>query len=164
MADNDLKVIIKAKELARHSFKLTSNSNRFPKKYRHSLGDRIQLTSLDIYTTLTEANRINNKTARNLRCDTITKAIKHCDDLLFFIELSMNLELLFDYLKIIIRDQPTVDAVEVVHGRWRPVDHDGSWRVDMCSVCHRRMHYVDYDQPYQYCPNCGAKMDGDGNG
>lgn len=96
MADNDLKVIIKAKELARHSFKLTSNSNRFPKKYRHSLGDRIQLTSLDIYTTLTEANRINNKTARNLRCDTITKAIKHCDDLLFFIELSMNLELLND--------------------------------------------------------------------
>ena len=49
-------------------------------------------------------------------------------------------------------------------GRWEPVDHDGSWRVDMCSVCHRRMHYVDYDQPYQYCPNCGAKMDGDGNG
>ena len=58
---------------------------------------------------------------------------------------------------------PTVDAVEVVHGRWEPVDHDGSWRVDMCSVCHRRMHYVDYDQPYQYCPNCGADMRGDGN-
>ena len=53
-----------------------------------------------------------------------------------------------------------VDAVEVVHGRWEQVDHDGSWRVDMCSICHRRMHYVDYDQPYQYCPNCGAKMDG----
>ena len=47
----------------------------------------------------------------------------------------------------------------VVHGRWEPVDHDGSWRVDMCSICHKRMHYVDYDQPYQYCPNCGAKMD-----
>lgn len=60
-----------------------------------------------------------------------------------------------------IKDAPTVDAVEVVHGRWKPVDHDGSWRVDMCSVCHRRMHYVDYDQPYQYCPNCGAKMDGE---
>ena len=63
-----------------------------------------------------------------------------------------------------VEDAPTVDAVPVVHGRWEPVDHDGSWRVDRCSVCHRRMHYVDYDQPYQYCPNCGAKMDGDGNG
>lgn len=49
MADNDLKVIVKAKELAVHSFKLTSNSNRYPKKYRHSLVDRIQTKSLDIY-------------------------------------------------------------------------------------------------------------------
>ena len=35
MSDNDLKVIVKAKELAVHSFKLTINSNRFPKKVRH---------------------------------------------------------------------------------------------------------------------------------
>lgn len=67
-------------------------------------------------------------------------------------------------IKCFVEQIPTVDAVEVVHGRWEPVDHDGSWRVDMCSVCHRRMHYVDYDQPYQYCPNCGADMRGDGNG
>ncbi len=49
MADNDLKVIIKAKELAVHSFKLTSNANRYPKKYRHSLADQIQKKSLAIY-------------------------------------------------------------------------------------------------------------------
>lgn len=42
MADTDLKVIIKAKDLAVHSFRLTSNCNRYPKKYRHSLVDRIQ--------------------------------------------------------------------------------------------------------------------------
>ena len=52
MADNDLKVIVKAKELAVHSFKLTSNCNRYPKKYRHSLVDRIQIRSLDIHDTL----------------------------------------------------------------------------------------------------------------
>lgn len=69
MADNDLKVIVKAKELAIHSFKLTSNSNRYPKKYRHSLADRIQLRSLDIYDTLLEANRINNTTKRTRLCD-----------------------------------------------------------------------------------------------
>ena len=66
-------------------------------------------------------------------------------------------------VRIAIDNAPTVDAVEVVHGRWEAVDHDGSWRVDKCSACHKRMHYVDYDQPYAYCPNCGAKMDGDGN-
>ena len=76
MADNDLKVIIKAKELAIHSFKLTSNINRYPKKYRHSLSDRIQLRSLDIYDTLLEANRINNVTRKAQRCETITKAIR----------------------------------------------------------------------------------------
>lgn len=91
MAENDLKVIVKAKELAVHSFRLTSNINRYPKKYRHSLGDRIQLRSLDIYDTLLEANRINNVNCRSLRCEKITKAIMYCDQLLFYIELSMEL-------------------------------------------------------------------------
>ena len=96
MADNDLKVIVKAKELAVHSFKLTSNGNRYPKKYRHSLVDRIQLKSLEIFETLLEANRINNMSNRRERCETITKAITFCDELLFYIELSMNLGLLND--------------------------------------------------------------------
>ena len=94
MADNDLKVIVKAKELAVHTFKLTSNCNRYPKKYRHSLVDKIQIKSLEIYETLFEANRIDNINNKHLRCETITKAITYCDELLFFVELSMNLELL----------------------------------------------------------------------
>ena len=96
MADNDLKVIVKAKELAVHSFKLTSNCNRYPKKYRHSLVDEIQKKSLHIYNTLLEANRINNITNKRQRCEMITKAIAYCDELLFYIELSMQLELLKD--------------------------------------------------------------------
>ena len=96
MPENDLKVIVKAKELAVHSFKLTSNCNRYPKKYRHSLVDRIQLKSLDVYETLLEANRIHNATHKRERCETITRAITLCDELLFYIELSMNLELVND--------------------------------------------------------------------
>lgn len=96
MSDTDLKVIVKAKELATHSFKLTSNVNRYPKKYRHSLVDKIQIKSLEIYEMLFEANRINNITDKKLRCETITKAITYCDELLFFIELSMNLNILND--------------------------------------------------------------------
>ena len=96
MSDTDLKVIIKSKELAVHSFKLTSNSNRYPKKYRHSLVDKIQIKSLEIYETLLEANRINNAINKHLRCETITKAITYCDELMFYIELSMNLNLLND--------------------------------------------------------------------
>ena len=96
MADNDLKVMVKAKALAIHSFKLTSNCNRYPKKYRHSLVDRIQIKSLDIYETLLEANRINNATHKRERCEMITKAITICDEMLFYIELSMMLQLLTD--------------------------------------------------------------------
>ncbi|MGN0489421.1 MAG: four helix bundle protein [Ruminococcus sp.] len=94
MADTDLKVIVKAKELALHSFKLTSNCNRYPKKYRHSLVDKIQIKSLEVYETLLEANRVNNITNKFQRCETITKAITYCDEILFYIELSMNLSLL----------------------------------------------------------------------
>ena len=96
MAENDLKVIVKAKELAVYSFKLTSNCNRYPKKYRHSLVDRIQIKSMDLYETLLEANRIHNVTHKRDRCEAITQAIALCDEILFYIELSMSLELLAD--------------------------------------------------------------------
>ena len=96
MSDNDLKVIVKAKDLAVHTFKLTSNCNRYPKKFRHSLVDRMQNKSMDIYESLLEANRIHNVTHKRERCEMITRAVTLCDELLFYIELSMMLELLND--------------------------------------------------------------------
>ena len=66
--------------------------------------------------------------------------------------------------------QPTVDAVEVVHGRWksRPIYKiNGEGRgikycdFHYCSECGTGRPIVP---PYNYCPNCGAKMDGDENG
>ena len=96
MADTDLKVVVKAKELAVHSFKLTSNCNRYPKKYRHSLVDKIQIKSIDIFEALMEANRTSNITDKRNRCEQITKAITYCDELMFLIELSMELGLLAD--------------------------------------------------------------------
>ena len=94
MADTELKVIVKAKELMKHTYVLTSNANRYPKKFRHSLVDRMQIVSMDIYELLLEANRINNQTEKRIRCETITKAIMNCDKLLTYIELSMELNLL----------------------------------------------------------------------
>lgn len=94
MADNELRVIVKAKELMKHTYTLTSNINRYPKKYRHSLVDRMQIICMDIYEYLLEANRISNLTDKRSRCETITKAIAGCDKLLTYIELSMALNLL----------------------------------------------------------------------
>lgn len=48
---------------------------------------------------------------------------------------------------------PTVEAVEVVHGRWIPSENGGYH----CSVCDKRFGFV-FDN--YYCPNCGAKMRG----
>jgi NADH pyrophosphatase NudC (nudix superfamily) len=52
---------------------------------------------------------------------------------------------------------PTVETVVVVHGRWI-TDGDG---VTYCGKCR---HIDDYASVHNYCPNCGAKMDGDGHG
>ena len=57
---------------------------------------------------------------------------------------------------------PTVDAAEVVHGRWIEKEYCEPWGgyyLFHCSECD-----TPNAQERNYCPNCGAKMDGDGNG
>lgn len=71
MAENDLKVIQKAKELATHTLKVTSNANRYPKKYRFSLVDKMQNKSMEIYEMLFEANRTDIKNYK--RGDIVTR-------------------------------------------------------------------------------------------
>ena len=56
-------------------------------------------------------------------------------------------------------DAPTVDAVEVVHGRWEEIGA-ADYR---CSRCGFRFSSADPIAMFQYC-RCGAKMGGDWNG
>ena len=56
---------------------------------------------------------------------------------------------------------PTVDAVEVVHGWW--IELPGMEPDYKCSECGRSYAWWEPSEAH-YCPNCGAKMDGDGNG
>lgn len=95
MAENkDLQVIIKAMQLAEHTLRLTSNSNRYPKKYRFSLVDRMNLKAMDIYESLMEANRTDIGVYKRNRLELQTKAITCCDQLLFYIELSKKLDII----------------------------------------------------------------------
>ena len=66
-----------------------------------------------------------------------------------------------------IEQTPTADVVEVRHGEWRPPlgDYGSGWncggvikQILGCSCCG---HFYQ-NGPYNYCPNCGAKMDGEG--
>ena len=56
---------------------------------------------------------------------------------------------------------PAVDAVEVVHGHWifkhNPIDDPKRYFARIvCSNCN-----LHTGQTSNYCPQCGAKMDGD---
>lgn len=68
-----------------------------------------------------------------------------------------------------IREAPTVDAVEVVHGRW--IHCKGKSNLWYCSVCGEKILYNPTRRTYniekrpvhevnKHCRNCGAKMDG----
>lgn len=94
MAETELKVILKAKELAKHTLILTSNCNRYPKKWRFSLVDKMQNKALEIYEYLHEANRTDLKDYARERFELQTKAITMCDQLLYYIELSYQLNII----------------------------------------------------------------------
>ena len=58
-----------------------------------------------------------------------------------------------------IKAAPAVDAVPVVHGRWLHVKERRLFGEEyyLCSRCKTRNGMmIDFN----YCPNCGAKMDG----
>ena len=56
-----------------------------------------------------------------------------------------------------VKRQPTADVVPVVHRLW--VEHLDEME---CSVCKRQWNYCDNDtNTFNFCPNCGAKMDGE---
>ena len=89
----ELQVIIKAKDLAEHTFRVTSNCKVFPKKYRFTLVDKMQCKSLGIHDKLLEANRtlLSDKYRRQ---ELQTDAITYCEELQFYIELSLRLEII----------------------------------------------------------------------
>ncbi|MBQ8359773.1 MAG: hypothetical protein IJX37_07695 [Oscillospiraceae bacterium] len=52
-------------------------------------------------------------------------------------------------------DVPTVDAVEVVYGKWITGRFDGEYTCSQCGF-----EYCEADpaeKPYKYCPECGSK-------
>lgn len=74
-----------------------------------------------------------------------------------------------------VSNAPTVDAVEVVHGRWERCGGDihSSGYAVYCSVCNKT-YFVHYEyslgglyghkelfEKPKYCPSCGAVMDGE---
>ena len=70
-------------------------------------------------------------------------------------------------VKRAIKEAPTADVVEVRHGEWVEDERTycGAGRCNYkCTVCGKLISAVRRDTTehlYPYCPNCGAKMDGE---
>ena len=69
-----------------------------------------------------------------------------------------------DTCREIIEDMPAVDAVPVVHARWRELK-DGTEECTNClGLCPHEENYngdIIFNFGCEYCPWCGAKMDGE---
>lgn len=62
---------------------------------------------------------------------------------------------------------PTIDCEPVKHARWEKDKDDMFWGNSFihmrCSLCGSEAHLNRFGMAYvlsQFCPNCGAKMDG----
>lgn len=68
----------------------------------------------------------------------------------------------FNDVKRTIDEMPTVDAIPVRHGRWIYKGVRGRFPVCECSVCGNveNADWAVLGDNVNYCPNCGAKMDG----
>jgi hypothetical protein len=63
---------------------------------------------------------------------------------------------------------PTVDAEPVKHGEWigfpERLEYENAFCDEhiVCSECHHVWNVIDNcTEEFKYCPNCGARMDGD---
>ena len=59
-----------------------------------------------------------------------------------------------DVILAIVDEQPAADVAPVRHGRWK---NGGNGLYDTCTACGKEIYLAI---PMNYCPECGALMDG----
>lgn len=64
-----------------------------------------------------------------------------------------------DPVVIAAKCEPTADVAEVRHGEWEYLNLSECWQCSDCGVL-MRIDGTPKDNYLNYCPNCGAKMDG----
>lgn len=89
---SELNVITKAKDLVKHTFTLTESTERYPKKFRFTLVNRLQNRAMDIYDCLVEANELDLREPEEARerGRLQAKALTHLKEFLFLLELSFE--------------------------------------------------------------------------
>lgn len=73
------------------------------------------------------------------------------DMLIGYVEQNTDIsQFMITYIRGLIREQPTIDAEPVRHGKWAVTP-----LYTKCSECGESFMLI----PQNYCPNCGARMD-----
>ena len=97
--------------------------------------------------------------AEYIERETVIKALKdNVTEMECHIYFGSNLGVPKDEIEDIVNEIPVADVEPVKHGEWKEITiHNGcTYDYDcVCSECRRGGHPFD-----NYCPNCGAKMDG----
>ena len=65
-----------------------------------------------------------------------------------------------DAMKSFIKNRPAADVAPVRHGRWVHEHMSEGYAWVICSECEAVIHKILINKRLNYCPNCGAKMDG----
>ena len=73
-------------------------------------------------------------------------------------EHQLYVQMAIDAFKAVAENAPAVDAEPVRHGVWLPTSDENKKRCSRCDVIHLIAQYPHGQA--NYCPNCGAKMDG----
>lgn len=89
----ELTVIVKAKEMAIYTIKITNNEKVFPKRYRLSVVNKIQDKAFDVINCLIEANEIYPKTREEwrIRREKQRQAMSCCRSLLTMVDMCKEL-------------------------------------------------------------------------
>ena len=99
----------------------------------------------------------------------LNEAVKACED--YFKDVCVydvaSYEAVNDFERIL-DSIPVVDVAPVKHGHWidKPYPNYPAHDIRYCSECGWNIHKSklrNSDLNWSYCPNCGAKMDKDGD-
>ena len=74
-----------------------------------------------------------------------------------------NDEIFSSEVRRVICNTPAVDAEVVRHGKWIAENIRKKSYLRQCSACSKIAYFCGTGCSYNYCPNCGAKMQQDDN-